>query len=259
MTNLRLAVRMLVRTPTLSAIAILSLAIGIGANAAIFSLYNQLLLRPLPVADPGALVNLRAPGPKPGSSSSNSAGSREYTFSYPMFRDLERAPTRFSGIAGHRLVKTNLAFENQTTAGQGMLVSGSYFGLLGLTPATGRLIALDDDRTPGARDVVVLSHAWWRRRFAMSPGVVGQTLLVNGVPMTIIGVAPEGFAGTTIGEVPQVFVPLSMRERLGAGWKGFENRRSYWVYVFGRLKPEASHAQAPGASLARDTGTRAAA
>ena len=237
MTNLRLAVRMLVRAPTLSAIAILSLAIGIGANAAIFSLYNQLLLRPLPVADPGALVNLRAPGPKPGSSSSNSAGSREYTFSYPMFRDLERAPTRFSGIAGHRLVKTNLAFENQTTAGQGMLVSGSYFGLLGLTPATGRLIALDDDRTPGARDVVVLSHAWWRRRFAMSPGVVGQTLLVNGVPMTIIGVAPEGFAGTTIGEVPQVFVPLSMRERLGAGWKGFENRRSYWVYVFGRLKP----------------------
>src|SRR4051812_31430201 len=237
MKNLRLAVRMLVRTPTLSAIAILSLAIGIGANAAIFSLYNQLLLRPLPVADPGALVNLRAPGPKSGSVSSNSAGSREYIFSYPMFRDLERAGTRFSGVAGHRLLQTNLGFESQTTAGRGMLVSGSYFGVLGLTPAAGRLIGLDDDPIAGADEVVVLSHAWWRRRFAMSPGVIGQRLLVNGVPMTIIGVAPEGFAGTTLGEVPQVFVPLSMRERLGDDSKGLDNRRSYWVYVFARLKP----------------------
>src|SRR4029453_2839067 len=192
MANLRLALRMLLRTPALSAIAILSLAIGIGANAAIFSLYNQMLLRPLPVADPDALVNLGAPGPKPGSSSSNTAGSRAYTFSYPMFRDLERAQTRFSGIAGHRLIRTNLAFKNQTTAGQGMLVSGSYFGLLGLTPAAGRLIGLDDDRTPGAHDVVVLSHGWWRQRFAMSPAGIGDPLLVNGGPMKIIGAAPGG-------------------------------------------------------------------
>src|SRR6187401_3131476 len=113
MSNFRLALRTLVRTPAISAIAILSLAVGIGATAAIFSLYDQMLVRPLPVADPGALVNLSAPGPKPGSSSSNSAGSRNSTFSYAMFRDLERATTRFSGVAGHRLVATNLAFENQ--------------------------------------------------------------------------------------------------------------------------------------------------
>ena len=198
MSNLRLALRMLFRTPALTAIAILSLAIGIGANAAIFSLYNQMLMRPLPVADPDGLVNLGAPGPKHGSQSSNNAGSQEYTFSYPMFRDLEKAKTRFSGIAAHRQLETNLAFQGQTTAGLGMLVSGSYFGVLGLTPAAGRLIGPEDDRTPGAHQVAVLSHGYWRTRFAMSPAIIGSTIVVNAVPMTIIGVAPEGFTGTTI-------------------------------------------------------------
>ena len=237
MPNLRLAVRMLFRTPALTAIAILSLAIGIGANAAIFSLYNQMLLRPLPVRDPYGLVNLGAPGPKPGSQSSNQAGSSENTFSYPMFRDLEKAKTRFSGIAAHRILETNVGFKGQTTKGTGMLVSGSYFGVLGLTPAAGRLIGLDDDRTPGAHQVVVLSHGYWQTRFAMSPAIIGDTLTINGVPMTVIGVAPQGFTGTTLGALPNVFVPLSMRGRLMAGWKGFDDRRSYWAYVFARLQP----------------------
>jgi predicted permease len=121
-----------------------------------------------------------------------------------------------------------------------MLVSGSYFGLLGLTPAAGRLIGPDDDRTPGAHEVVVLSHAYWQTRFAMSPAVIGDTLTINGVPMTIIGVAPQGFDGTTLGTMPNVFVPLSMRERLMSGWKGLDNRRSYWAYVFARLEPGAT-------------------
>jgi len=237
MPNLRLALRMLFRTPALTAIAILSLAIGIGANAAIFSLYNQMLLRPLPVRDPYGLVNLGAPGPKPGDQSSNLAGSSENTFSYPMFRDLEKAKTRFSGVAAHRILEANVGFRQQTTSGQGMLVSGSYFGVLGLTPAAGRLIGLDDDRTPGAHQVVVLSHGYWQTRFAMSPAVIGDTLTINGVPMTVIGVAPQGFTGTTLGALPNVFVPLSMRGRLMAGWKGFDDRRSYWAYVFARLQP----------------------
>ena len=240
MANLRLAFRMLVRTPALTLIAILSLAIGIGANAAIFSLYNQMLLRPLPVRDPYQLVNLGAPGPKPGSQSSNQAGSSENVFSYPMFRDLEKAKTRFSGIAAHRTLETNLGFKGQTLSGQGMLVSGSYFGVLGLTPAAGRLIALSDDITPGAHQVVVLSHGYWQTRFAMSPNAVGDTLVVNGVPMTIIGVAPDGFTGTTLGTLPSIFAPLSMRERLIPGWKGLENRKSYWAYVFARLQPGAT-------------------
>jgi predicted permease len=247
MSNLRLALRMLFRTPAITTIAILSLAVGIGANAAIFSLYNQMLLRPLPVRDPAGLVNLGAPGPKHGSQSSNNAGSSEYTFSYPMFRDLERAKTRFSGIAAHRLIETNLSFKGQTTSASGMQVSGSYFGLLGLTPAAGRLIGPGDDRTPGAHQVVVLSHAYWRTRFALTPAVIGDTLTVNGVPMTVIGVAPEGFTGTTLGTLPEVFVPLSMRERLVAGWKGLDDRRNYWAYVFARLQPGVTIEQAKAA------------
>ena len=247
MPNLRLALRMLFRTPALTGIAILSLAIGIGANAAIFSLYNQMLLRPLPVADPYGLVNLGAPGPKHGSQSSNNAGSSEYTFSYPMFRDLQKAKTRFSGIAAHRQLEANLAFQGQTSSGLGMLVSGSYFGVLGLTPAAGRLLGPEDDRTPGAHQVAVLSHAYWRTRFAMSPTVVGSIIAVNAVPMTIVGVAPEGFTGTTLGATPQIFVPISMRERLVAGFKGFDNRRSYWVYLFARLQPGTTIEQAKAA------------
>jgi predicted permease len=247
MPNLRLALRVLFRTPALTAVAILSLAIGIGANAAIFSLFNQMLLRPLPVREPFGLVNLGAPGPKHGSQSSNSAGSQQYTFSYPMFRDLEKATTRFSGVAAHRLLDVNLAFKGQTTAASGMLVSGSYFGVLGLTPAAGRLLGPEDDRTPGAHQVAVLSHAWWRTRFAMSPAILGEALVVNGVPMTIVGIAPEGFNGTTLGSMPQVFVPISMRERLIAGWKGLDDRRSYWAYVFARLQPGVTIEQAKAA------------
>jgi len=247
MPNLRLALRMLFRTPALTGIAILSLAIGIGANAAIFSLYNQMLLRPLPVADPSALVNLGAPGPKHGSQSSNNAGSQEYTFSYPMFRDLEKAKTRFSGIAAHRQLDANLGFQGQTSAGRGMLVSGSYFGVLGLTPAAGRLIGPEDDRTPGAHEVAVLSHAYWRTRFAMSPAIIGSTIVVNAVPMTIIGVAPEGFTSTTLTALPQIFVPISMRERLVAGFTGLDKRNNYWVYLFARLQPGATIEQAKAA------------
>jgi predicted permease len=206
-----------------------------------------MLLRPLPVADPYRLVNLGAPGPKHGSQSSNNAGGSEYTFSYPMFRDLEQAKTRFSGIAAHRQLEANLGYKGQTTSGLGMLVSGSYFGVLGLTPAAGRLIGPADDTTPGAHQVVVLSHAFWRTRFALSPAVIGDTLVVNAVPMTIIGVAPEGFSGTTLGALPQVFVPISMRERLVAGWKGLDDRRSYWVYLFARLQPGATIEQAKAA------------
>jgi predicted permease len=247
MPNLRLALRMLFRTPALTAVAILSLAIGIGANAAIFSLYNQMLLRPLPVREAGRLVNLGAPGPKHGSQSSNNAGSSEYTFSYPMFRDLEKAKTRFSGIAAHRLLDANLQFSGQTSTGLGMFVSGGYFGVLGLTPAAGRLLGPDDDRNPGAHQVAVLSHGYWQRRFATSPAVIGQPIVVNGVPMTIVGVAPEGFTGTTMGSLPQVFVPLSMRERLIPGWKGLDNRRNYWAYVFARLQPGVTIDQAKAA------------
>jgi predicted permease len=247
LSNLRLAVRTLSKTPFVTAIAVLSLALGIGANTAIFSLFDLMLLRPLPVPEPGALVNLVAPGPKPGSNSCNQAGDCQSVFSYPMFRDLERVQTVFTGIAAHNLTGVNLAARGQTLGADGMLVSGSYFPTLGLQPAAGRLLGPDDDRTPGAHPVVVLSHAYWTSHFAESPAVVGESLTVNGTAMTVIGVAPRGFEGTTLGTRPHVFVPISMRETLLPGWKGLDNRRSYWAYLFARLKPGVTMAQAQAA------------
>ena len=237
MMNLKFALRMLSKTPFVTLVAIVSLALGIGANSAIFSIFHQMLLRALPVQDPERLVNLSAPGPKPGSQMCNQAGDCEDVFSYPMFRDLQRVQTVFSGVAAHRTFSANLAARGQTLSGDGMLVSGNYFGLLGVQPALGRLLTEDDDRTTGESHVVVLSHAYWQTRFARDPGVLNQALIVNGQPMTVVGVAPRGFDGTTLGSKPQVFVPITMNGFMQPGFKGFENRRSYWAYLFARLKP----------------------
>src|SRR5438093_396246 len=243
MLNLKLALRMLFKTPFVTIVAIVSLALGIGANAAIFSLFNQLLLRPLSVPEADRLVNLAAPGPKPGSTSCSQAGDCDTVFSYAMFRDLERIQTPFTGIAAHVTFAANLASGGQTQNGEGLLVSGNYFPVLGLKPAIGRLLNPDDDRTLGESHVVVLSYAYWQTRFAMDPNVLNQTIIVNGQTMTIIGVAPRGFAGTTIGVKPDVFAPITMRG-FSQPFKGFDNRRSYWAYVFARLKPGVSIAQA---------------
>jgi predicted permease len=238
--NLKLALRTLLKTPFVTAVAVLSLALGIGANAAIFSLFNQMLLRPLPTPRPQELVNLKAPGPKPGSQSCNQAGNCDSVFSYAMYRDLEQEQSSFKAIAAHRLFNANLAFRGQTLNGDGLLVSGSYFPALELQPALGRLLGPDDDRSIGQAPVVVLSHAYWRRRFDQDPAVLSDTLIVNGQALTIVGVAPAGFDGTTLGAKPQVFVPITLRGRMQPGFTGFDNRRSYWAYVFGRLAPGVS-------------------
>src|SRR3954451_13154677 len=159
--NLKLAFRRLAKTPFVSLVAILSLALGIGANAAIFSLFDQTLLRPLPVVRPAELVNLAAPGPKPGSTSCGSAGSCEEVFSYPMFRDIERLQKVFTGVAAHVGIGVNLAYHGQTVNGEGMLVSGSYFPVLGLQPGLGRLLTVEDDPNIGGQPVTVLSHDYW--------------------------------------------------------------------------------------------------
>lgn len=242
--KLKHALRTLLKTPSVTVVGTLSLALGIGATAAIFSLFNQMLLRSLPVQDPRRLVSLTAPEPKPGSTSCNQSGDCDAVFSYPMFRDLERVQTVFTGIAAHRIFGANLAYRGQTLSGEGALVSGNYFSVLGLQPALGRLLGPGNDRVIGESPVVVLSHAYWRTRFEASPAVLNDTLIVNGQAMTIVGVAPVGFDGTTLGSKPQVFVPITMRGLMQPGFKGFENRRSYWAYLFARLKPGVSFEQA---------------
>ncbi len=244
MPNIRLALRTLFKTPFITLVAILSLALGIGANSAIFSLFDQMLLRPLPVPAAEELVNFASIGPKPGSNSCGQAGSCDEIFSYPMFKDLERAQASFTGIAAHRNFGASLGYKGTSLSGDGLLVSGSYFPVLGLNAAIGRLLTPDDDKTVGGHLVVVISHDYWRTRFELSPAVLNDTLVVNGQAMTIVGVAPRGFNGTTLGENPDVFVPLTMRALMQPGFKGFENRREYWAYLFGRLKPGVSLQQA---------------
>jgi predicted permease len=249
MRNLRLAVRTAAKSPFVTVVAVLTLALGLGANAAIFSMFNQILLRPIPAADPARLVNLAAPGPQTGTNSCNQAGACDEVFSYPMFRDLEGAKTGFAGLAAHRTFGVNVAMAGQTPInGEGVYVSGSYFPVLGLRPALGRLLTPADDQTIGASDVAVLDHAYWETHLGSDPNVVGRAITVNGRDLTIIGVGPSGFHGTTLGSRPYVYVPITMRGVLTAASAGFEQQRDfYWIYLFGRLAPGVSIAQAGAA------------
>src|SRR5688572_11433639 len=150
MVQLRLALRSLFKTPIATTIAVLSVALGIGANVAIFSIFNHILLRPLPVHEPERLVNLMSPGPRGGAVSCGQPGICDATFSYPMFRDLEQVQTVFTGIAAHRDFGANIAYAGVSEGGDATLVSGSYFEVLGLAPHLGRLLNRDDDRERGS-------------------------------------------------------------------------------------------------------------
>ncbi|MEM6701676.1 MAG: ABC transporter permease [Acidobacteriota bacterium] len=238
MFNLRLAFRSLLRSPLITLVAALSLALGIGANAAIFSIFETVVLRPLPVQTPGELVNLSPQGPMSGSVSMGNAGRD--VFSYAMVRDLQQEQDAFTGIAAHNPFGANLAYEGNTLSGEGALVTGNYFQVLGLNPAAGRLFEPSDDVSPNGHPIVVLSYAYWRTRFDLDPSILNKALQVNGQAMTVVGVAPRGFRGTTLGNDPQIFVPLSMRGSMIPGWDDYEERRSYWAYAFARLKPGVS-------------------
>jgi MacB-like periplasmic core domain len=173
------------------------------------------------VPEPGLLVNLANPGPKPGSQSCGQAGDCDEVFSYPMFRDLEeRARTGLAGIAAHVAFGANLAYQQQTINARGMLVSGSYFPVLGVRPALGRLLGPGDDRTIAGHFVAVLSHNYWADKLGADPNVLNKTIVINGQPMTIVGITARGFEGTTLGARPDVFVPLTMRGVWSAGSTG---------------------------------------
>jgi predicted permease len=235
----------LAKTPFVTMVAILSLALGIGANTAIFSLFDQMLLRALPVEQPEELVNLSAPGPNPGSQSCNQSGSCQDLWSYPMFRDLEREQVSFTGIAAHRLFGANLALAGSSpTSGGGLLVSGQYFSVLGIQPALGRLLGPSDDQTIGEHPVGVLSYRYWENNLGSDRSVLNKTLTVNGYPLTVVGVGPRGFEGTTLGAPVDVFVPLVMRTEMNPWWDAFDNRRNYHFYLFARLDAETTAEQA---------------
>ncbi len=233
----RAALRALARAPVVSGAIIISLALGVGANTAIFSVFHEVLLRQLSVPTPHELLNLSAPGPKGGHTSTGAGGNAESVFSYPLFRDLERLQTPFAGIAAHRQFAAHLSSGGRALSADGLLVSGQYFPTLDVQPTVGRLLQPADDRAPGANPVVVLSYAYWQDAFDTRREIVGDVLRVNGQPLTIVGVAPRGFEGTTLGHEPHVFVPLSMKAVMEPAWEGFENRLDHFLYVFARLTP----------------------
>jgi hypothetical protein len=213
--GLLVALRGLRRSPGFVAITVACIALGVGANAAAFSLFDELVFRPLPVQAPERLVNLSAPTAGSRSDMCNESGPCEEVFSYPMLRDLERARAAFSGIAAHRLFTGSVAHGGRASEGDALFVSGGYFPVLGLRPALGRLLTPADDRTPGAHPVAVVSHAYWTSQLGGDPGIVGRELRVNGRALTVVGVAPRGFQGTTLGMRPR-WIRSSART---AGWR----------------------------------------
>ena len=234
------AARLLARQPMFTAVVVLTLALGIGANTAIFTLLDQVLLRALPVDRPDELVILRYTGPNTG----RLQGDGLHAFSYPMYRDLAAAGSSVAELAGHYQTAVNLTAGPRAERVAAELVTGNYFGVLRLSPASGRLIMPADDRVAGAHPVVVLSHDFWQRRFGADPATVGQTVRVNGHPMTVIGVAPRGFSGTDVGTAPDLYLPVAMKAAATPTWDELERRRSQWLQVFGRLRPGTARGQA---------------
>lgn len=239
--DLRYALRTLRSSPVFTFVAVLSLALGIGANTAIFTLLDQILLRLLPVKDPQQLVLLSMKGRHYGSNWGGNA------ISYPMYVDFSQHNQVFSGMFCRFPFHLSLTFNGQTERVAGELVSGTYFPVLGMGAALGRTFTVDDDRIPGGHPVAMLSYAYWQTRFGGDPTVIGKTVIVNGHNMTVIGVAQQGFEGIELGNVTQVFVPVMMKAQMTPNWDDLKNRRQRWVNAFGRLKPGVTAVQAKAA------------
>jgi predicted permease len=232
--DIRLAVRGLLRSPLFSTVAILSLALGIGANTAIFTLIDQILLRKLPVKNPDELVMLYQEGPHNGSN----MGLRMH--SYPMYQEFQKRAEPLSEVLARRVVSASVSIDNQTERLEAEMVSGNYFTMLGVAPAVGRVFSsAEDDQVYQGHPVVVLGYDYWVRRFNRDPGVVGKKILVNNYPMTIVGVSAAGFAGLDPTRAPQIRVPLQMKPVIVPEWEWLRigDPRVRWVQVFGRLKP----------------------
>ena len=236
--DIRYALRGFRRTPLFTAVAVLSLAFGIGANTAIFSLLDQVLLRMLPVKDPRQLALLTMPGDFYGSNWGMNS------LSYPMYKDFAVNNQVFSGMFCRFRTSTSLGYGNRTELVNAELVSGTYFPVLGVGAAIGRTFTPDDDRTPGGHPLAVLSESFWRSRFSADRAIVGKTIVLNGHTMTIIGVAQAGFDGVEVGRATKVFIPVMMKAQITPNWDGLKDRRQRWVNVFGRMKPGVSLKQA---------------
>src|SRR6266481_2592728 len=234
--DVRYGIRVLLKNPGFTLVAVLTLALGIGANTSIFSLINAVMLKMLPVADPEQLVVVG----DPTEVNSRSMGDPSVSmFSHPLFKDLRAGNQVFSGLlasgAAHN-VRVNVG-GTEIPGALPVLVSGNYFSVLGVNPILGRVLTLDDDTVPGASPVAVVSHQFWIDKLARNPNVVGQTININRNPFTIVGVAPPDFFGDTVGENQDIWIPITMQQQVIGGRAWLENYNASWLHCIGRLKP----------------------
>jgi len=242
--DVRYGLRMMRRSPGFTIVAVLTLALGIGANTAIFSFTDQILLRTLPVPNPEQLVVLRSPGRNHGHTWSDIDNGAQ-SFSYPMYKDLRERATVFSGLLACRSVDVNVSGHGATQSAHGELVSGNYFETLEVPPALGRVFTPSDETAPGGDTVAVLSYRYWTRQFGADPSILNKALTVNGIPLTLVGVARKGFDGVQIGEAPDIFVPVTMMEQMAPNSpQTLEDPNDHWLPVMGRLKLGMTRAQA---------------
>lgn len=239
--DIQFGLRMLLKSPGFTAIAVITLALGIGANTAIFSLMRQILLQRLPIRNPDELVLLRAPGPVTGHMSTD--GDATESFSYPMYKGLRDTNSVFSGILARYGFSASVASRGQTDRASGEVVSGNYFEVLGVQSAIGRVFSQDDDRVPGAEPYVVLSHTYWTRHFGADPSILNKVLLINNVEMTVVGVSQAGFTGVQVGKTPDLFVPMMMTQQMTEHNETLDKWNDYWMTLLARRKPGVSEKQ----------------
>ena len=232
--DLRYALRTLWRSPLFTTVAVLSLALGIGANTSIFSLLDQVLYRSLPVHDPRSLVVFHVDDHSSGTSMSD---NDQTVFSYPMYRDLRDGGSVFSGVIARAEAPVSLSWNNQTERAWAEIVSGNLFNVLGVSAEIGRALTPEDDGAPGAHPVVVLSHDYWVRRFGGDAAVLNQKVSINRHPMVVIGIAPAAFRGVLSGNNPDLYVPIAMKREVTPTWDGLTDRQIRWLNILARLAP----------------------
>jgi len=240
--NVRYAVRVLMRAPGFTAVAVLSIAIGIGANTAIFSLLNALLLKTLPVRHPEELVFVRYKYLE-----GRSAGSVYTGYAYPVYSDLRERSAASAELFAFGGAGVDLVWSGEVERIDGLLVSGNFLEVLGVQPVLGRTITPADDRVPGGHPVAMLSYSFWKNRFGGDAGAVGRQVVMNGLAYTVIGVLPNGFTGTTLNSHPDVFVPMMMQPQIQGQESALARRGWKWLSIGGRLRAGVSRARAEAA------------
>ena len=240
--DIRFALRMLRKNPGFTATAVLTLALGIGANTAIFSLTDQVLLRLLPVQYPEQLVILKSTESKWGHTEADYDLAN--SFSYPMYKHLRDSNAVFSGLFASFQVQVSVAGRGRAEMVEGDLVSGNFFNVLGVHPALGRVFSSADESVPGADPVAMLNYSYWKDRLGADPSILNRTLDINGYPLTVVGVAQPGFNSIQAGDKPDVYIPITMKPQMTPGWNGLDSPSDYFLPIMGRLRPGISLAAA---------------